>query len=251
MHAPERPGALGYWVAGCLPAAVIACSLTALVVFIVTGTADLGSIQGADGSVTFQVEQAGQYHCFAEGDGFQPNPTNFTGLTLVADASPGAPPTFGLAGTGASLTYDLQGQQGVAIRTVHFPAPGRYTIATQWDGDPPGPQAVSRLKFGRFNFLQIGLTFMGGCCGSGLAVVVSIILIFVTYKRRADWDKLYGRAAPSFQGPGFGDYADTPLPPPTGWDDPPGPPPGPGGEPPDAYRSPPEQPLPPDEDRLY
>jgi hypothetical protein len=88
---------------------------------------------------------------------------------------------------------------------------------------------------------------LGGCCGTGLAIVVAIILAVVTYRRRAEWDTRHGSAASLPQGV----MRDDPLPPPGDWQAPPGPPPGPAGEPPDPYRPQLEDPPPPDEDRLY
>ena len=185
---------MGFLIAAALPVLAVVGTITVAVIVAITGIADLGTIEGSDGSVTFTVPDAGAYDCYAEGDGFQPAKRNFENMDLVATATPGGSIT--VARPTGTTTYNVDNgtRRGIAIRTIQFPAAGTYTLTTQWkDGiEPPGPKIVSRLKFGRMNLIALGASILGGCCTTVIAIVIAIIVATTTWKKRSNWDKLYG-----------------------------------------------------------
>lgn len=190
MNPQARPSATGFWVAGCLPLGISVVSVVLFTLFVMTGFTELGAIQGPIGTVTVQVPAAGDYQCFAEGEGWTPQRANFGGLTLATAAGGGSPITTGLPQ--GDVTYTFAARHGVAVRDIHFPAAGSYTLETQWTGEAPSPSIATRLVIADYNIAAMALTMLGGCCGTFLAVLGGGILAFVTWKRRADWDKLYG-----------------------------------------------------------
>jgi hypothetical protein len=195
MSMPERPGTKGFWIAGCLPVIVFLVGCTVFGILAATGKGELGSIAGADGSITLHVDAPGEYKCFAEGVGIHPQKALFEGMDIVATSAPGGAITVGRPS--GTFTYTLGDRHGVAIRTISFPDAGQYTLQTVWTGVPPPRSKVSQLAIGQFNLLAAGFALFGTCCGVSGAVVLAIIIALLTWKRRADWDKRYSvHAAP-------------------------------------------------------